>query len=159
MVLHPSVDAVFHFKSLPSIKTWLHWKAVSQNSHSLLCLVSPGVELQGLNISPFANMCLTSMSLQGAITWFVEMTVDVKHIVKYIVKHIAKWKHDSSLGDSLSILDSPKWFDPKKVPIAKTLWHHCYLSFKCPCGIDNNNSDQPVYKKSNEKQRIIGEDW
>ena len=73
----------------------------------------------------FTNMCLTTMSQQGAITW-LDMTVDVKHT--------AKWKYDFSFGDSLGILDSPKfgnlgickYFDPtNKVPVAKTLWHHC----------------------------------
>ena len=41
------------------------------------------------------------------------------------------------------------------------------LSFKCPCGVDENNPDQNVYKiakKANSKQgdektRVVGEDF
>ena len=41
------------------------------------------------------------------------------------------------------------------------------LSFKCPCGVDENNPDQNVYKiakkanskKADEKTRVVGEDF
>ena len=106
-----------------------------------------GSSYRGWTYLLLAVMCLTSMSLQGTVTWL------------NMVKLLKTWKHESSSGDSLSVLD-PKWFDPtKEVSFTKTLWHHCYLSFKCPCGIDDNNPDQNVYKQSNEKQRIVGEDW
>ena len=41
------------------------------------------------------------------------------------------------------------------------------LSFKCPCGVDENNPDQNVYKiakkanskKTEEKERVVGENF
>ena len=41
------------------------------------------------------------------------------------------------------------------------------LSFKCPCGVDENNPDQNVYKiakkanskKAEEKERVVGENF
>ena len=83
-----------------------------------ILLPSTILEVQLKDISPrgstykawryllFANMCLTSMSLQGAVTWLTMVTV----------KLLKTWKHESSSGDSLSILVSPKWFDRNKVP-------------------------------------------
>ena len=97
------------------------------------------------------HLCVTSMSVQGAITWF--KMVPVKQLT-------VKWKHDYSFGGSHFIADSPKWFHPThKVLIAKSFWHHCYFSFKCPCGVDTNNPDQNVYKKAEKKNTsIVGED-
>ena len=37
-----------------------------------------------------------------------------------------------------------------------------YLSFDCPCGTDENNPDQNVYKNGksgDEKSRIVGEEF
>ena len=73
---------------------------------------------------------------------------------KVTMKLMKTWKDESSFGHSFFILDS-KQFDPKnKVTIAKTLWYHCYLSFKCQCGIDNSiNNMYGVTTPSPQRER------
>ena len=55
----------------------------------------------------------------------------------------------------------PPWVHPiNKVPIWNFPNCNLYLSFDCPCGVDENNPDQNVYKNGktgDELNRIVGE--
>ena len=73
------------------------------------------------------------------------------------------WRHFTHFwGQILSLFVTlPPWVHPiNKVPILNNLNCNLYLSFDCPCGVDENNPDQNVYKNSKtggELNRIVGE--